>query len=100
MRIRPAAPFVCLAALLAACAARKPAPEEAQKWIDDVEQKLLALGVDAGRADWVKSTYITDDTEALSAKLDERAIGDRLLVISSLTPGERLLSFDCSWRDS
>ena len=26
------------------------------------------------RADWVKSTYITDDTEALAAKLDERAI--------------------------
>ena len=26
------------------------------------------------RADWVKSTYITDDTEAVAAKLDERAI--------------------------
>ncbi len=26
------------------------------------------------RADWVKSTYITDDTETLAAKLDERAI--------------------------
>ena len=74
MRIRPAAPLVCLAAFLAACAARKPAPEEAQKWIDDVERKLLVLGVDAGRGDWIKSTYITDDTEALSAKLDERAI--------------------------
>ena len=32
------------------------------------------LGVDAGRADWIKSTYITDDTEAIAAKLDERAI--------------------------
>ena len=35
---------------------------------------MLALGVDAARADWVKSTYITDDTELLAAKLDERAI--------------------------
>jgi len=49
-------------------------PEEARKFIDDVEQKLLVLGVDSARADWVKSTYITDDTETLAAKLDERAI--------------------------
>src|SRR5262249_6506952 len=52
----------------------KPTAEDARKFIDDAEQKLLALGVDAGRADWVKSTYITDDTELLAAKLDERAI--------------------------
>jgi len=68
---------VCLigsVAVLACCTARKPTPEEARKFIDDVEQKLLVLGVDSGRADWVKSTYITDDTETLSAKLDERQI--------------------------
>ena len=68
---------VCLigsVAVLACCTARKPTPEEARKFIDDVEQKLLVLGVDSGRADWVKSTYITDDTETLAAKLDERAI--------------------------
>ena len=28
----------------------------------------------AGRADWIKSTYITDDTEVLAAKLNEKAI--------------------------
>ena len=49
-------------------------PEEARKFIDDAEQKLPALGVESGRADWVKATYITDDTEALAAKADERAI--------------------------
>ncbi len=42
--------------------------------MDDAEQKLLLLGVDSARADWIKSTYITDDTEAIAAKLDERAI--------------------------
>jgi peptidyl-dipeptidase A len=68
-----------IACLLLACAgmagaAAKPTAEEARKFIDDAEQKLLALGIDAGRADWVKSTYITDDTEILAAKLDERAI--------------------------
>ena len=66
--------LICSAAVLACCTARKPTPEEARKFIDDVEQKLLVLGVDSARADWVKDTYITDDTETLSAKLDERAI--------------------------
>ena len=69
--------FACLVITLvslAGCGGRKATPEEARKFIDDAEQKLLALGVDAGRADWIKATYITDDTEAVSAKIDERAI--------------------------
>jgi peptidyl-dipeptidase A len=66
--------LVCLAAALAGAADRKATPEEARKFIDDAEQKLLALGIDAGRADWLKATYITDDSEILSAMLDERAI--------------------------
>ena len=54
--------------LLAAFAADpKATPEEARKFINDAEQKLLVLGVDAGRADWIKSTYITDDSEAVAA---------------------------------
>jgi peptidyl-dipeptidase A len=73
MKIRHIAPLLLACAGLAGAAA-KPTAEEARKFIDDAEQKLLALGVDAGRADWVKSTYITDDTEILAAKLDERAI--------------------------
>jgi peptidyl-dipeptidase A len=55
-------------------AAPKATPEEARKFINDAEQKLLLLGVDSARADWIKSTYITDDTEAIAAKLDEKAI--------------------------
>lgn len=61
-------------AVTAFAADPKATPEEARKFINDAEQKLLTLGVDAGRADWIKSTYITDDTEAVSALLDERAI--------------------------
>ncbi|MDE3164856.1 MAG: M2 family metallopeptidase [Acidobacteriota bacterium] len=66
----------CATALAAAVFAADPkaTPEEARRFINDAEQKLLVLGVDAGRADWIKSTYITDDTEAVSALLDERAI--------------------------
>jgi len=48
--------------------------EEAKKFIADAEAKLLEVNVEAGRADWVKDTYITEDTEILAAKADERAI--------------------------
>ena len=64
----------CTFAAMAFAADPKATPEEARKFINDAEQKLLLLGVDAGRADWIKSTYITDDTEAIAAKLDEKAI--------------------------
>jgi len=73
MHIRTACCAVLACGLLTG-AGRKPTPEEARKFIDDAEQKLLILGVDAQRADWIKSTYITDDTETVSAKLDERVI--------------------------
>jgi peptidyl-dipeptidase A len=59
---------------LTACSGSKPTPDEARKFADGMEQKLLLLGIDQSRADWIKSTYITDDTEAVAAKLDERAI--------------------------
>ena len=69
--------LACAAAALALAAFAadpKATPEEARKFINDAEQKLLTLDVDAARADWIKSTYITDDTEAVAALLDERAI--------------------------
>src|SRR4051794_8756022 len=74
MMIRHAAFLLGVCATLAAAADPKPTPADARKFIDDVEQKLLALNVDAGRADWIRSTYIIDDSEILAAKLDERAI--------------------------
>ena len=66
----------CVLFLLAftACSASKPSPADAKTFIDEAEKKLLALGVEAGRADWIKATYIIDDSEIVSAKLDERAI--------------------------
>jgi len=66
--------IVLLLGAALASAQKKPTPEEAKKFIDDAEQKLLLLGAEAGRADWVKSTYITDDTETIAAKLDEKVI--------------------------
>src|ERR1700736_6236964 len=52
----------------------KATPEQARKFINDAEQKLLLLSVDSAQADWIKSTYITDDTEAVAAKLDQAQI--------------------------
>ena len=54
--------------------AASPTVADARKFIEDAEARLLALNVDDQRADWVKSTYITDDTEAMAAQADERAI--------------------------
>jgi len=51
-----------------------PTAENAKKFVDDAEQKLLKLWIDTGRADWVKSTYITDDTEVLAALANEKSI--------------------------
>jgi peptidyl-dipeptidase A len=73
MKHRLAACLFC-AATLASAADPKPTADEARKWMNDVEQKLLILGIDSGRADWLRSTYIIDDSEILSAKLNERFI--------------------------
>jgi peptidyl-dipeptidase A len=55
--------------------AGKPATvAEAKAFLDEAEAKLLALATDAGRAAWVQSTYITDDTEILAAQANERLI--------------------------
>jgi len=47
---------------------------EAEKFIAEAEKKLFDLNIKYSRADWVKSTYITDDTEALSADANKAAI--------------------------
>jgi peptidyl-dipeptidase A len=48
--------------------------DEAEKFLADTEKRLLDLNIRAGRADWVKSTYITDDTEQLAAEANESLI--------------------------
>jgi len=48
--------------------------EEADKFLADAEKRLMDLNIKAGRADWVKSTYITEDTETLAAEANENLI--------------------------
>jgi len=70
---------------LATGADRPATPEEARQFIQDAEQKLLVLNIDAATADWIKSTYITDDTEGLAAKLDERSIAATVAYVKQAT---------------
>jgi peptidyl-dipeptidase A len=51
-----------------------PTVAEAKAFVEEVEAKLLALSVEESRTGWVQSTYITDDTEILHAKANERLI--------------------------
>jgi peptidyl-dipeptidase A len=55
-------------------AGKPPTVAEAQAFLDEVEARLLALSTESGRASWVQSTYITLDTEILSAAASERMI--------------------------
>jgi peptidyl-dipeptidase A len=52
----------------------KGTPAEAEQFVADAEKRLLELNIKYARADWVKSTYITDDTEALSAEANKQVI--------------------------
>ena len=51
----------------------KPTATEAQKFVEAAELHLLALATEQQRADWVKSTFITDDTEAMAARANQAA---------------------------
>jgi peptidyl-dipeptidase A len=59
---------------LTSCQNGAPSAEEARKFVDEAEPRLLALANEAGRAAWVQANFITQDTEALAAKANERAI--------------------------
>lgn len=51
-----------------------PTTAEAEKFMADVEKRLMELSIKSGSADWVKSTYITGDTETLAAEANEELI--------------------------
>ena len=46
-------------------------PEAARKFIEAAETKLFDLWIRASRAQWVQQTFITHDTEILSAQADQ-----------------------------
>ena len=76
---RPALVAACVAAAslrpqpaAAQASAGPPAPAAARAFVDSAERVLADLAVRANRAQWVAATYITGDTEQLSAEATER----------------------------
>ncbi|HEY8185692.1 MAG TPA: M2 family metallopeptidase [Pyrinomonadaceae bacterium] len=53
----------------------KGTPAEAEKFIAGAEKSLFDFSLRFNRADWVKSTFITDDTETLAADANKDLIG-------------------------
>jgi peptidyl-dipeptidase A len=74
-------------ALFTGCAHRaaQPGVEEAQQFLGGAEDKLLTLGVEDQQADWVHENFITDDTDALSAKADQRNIDESVRLAKAAT---------------
>ena len=69
-----------LVAILGACAvalwAAEPTVADAKKFLDDADKRLFDLSLENNQASWIQSTYITDDTEAVAARANERNIAE------------------------
>ncbi len=64
-----------MAMLVSACAEPGPTVEEARAFVDDAEVRLLEVWIEAARADWVQSNFITDETTAIAASAQTVVIG-------------------------
>ena len=74
-------PAASLPATAGAPALAPPTVDEARAFVADVEDALRRLWVARDRAAWVNQTYITEDTEALSAAGEEATaayVGDAI----------------------
>lgn len=58
----------------AASTTTKPTAADAKAFVARVNADLLKLYTDSARAEWVKNTYITEDTEILSADASEKVM--------------------------
>jgi peptidyl-dipeptidase A len=64
-----------LLSIVVLCAApAAPTVADAKKFLDDANARLLQLTNEAGQASWVQSNFITDDTEAMAARANEKQI--------------------------
>ena len=74
---RPAIVFLAIltaALTLAQTKAAAPTVASAKAFMDRAEAELLKLSTLGGRAEWVDETYITDDTDLLTAAENDRLI--------------------------
>ena len=76
-RLAVLAASLILAAIVPARAAAPAAtPGEATAFIERAESRLLTLWIDAERASWVYSTFITDDTALIQAQARQKVIDE------------------------
>src|ERR1035438_1112875 len=52
--------------------------QDARKFLEDAEQRLLVLANEAQQASWVQENFITSDTEALAALANQRATDEQV----------------------
>lgn len=69
--ISTAALAIALVSMPVAAQDVAPSIAEAEAFISKAEKDLYDFTVEAGRVQWINSTYITDDTDALAAKYGE-----------------------------
>ncbi|XPF93955.1 M2 family metallopeptidase [Colwellia sp. RE-S-Sl-9] len=46
--------------------------KDAETFLNNTEQDLIKLGIEANQAEWIYSNFITEDTEALSARVSQK----------------------------
>src|SRR2546430_6194504 len=50
------------------------APADAAKFLADVNESMKKLDIESNQAGWVQQNFITDDTEAIAARVNQRVI--------------------------
>ncbi len=76
MRTRFLVFVAALVPLVAGCSRAQSGPTaaDAQKFLDNVNETMRRLGVEQNQAGWVQQNFITDDTDALAARVNQRYI--------------------------
>ncbi len=74
----------------AASPANPPSAAEAQRFLDRANAELLEQATAASHAEWTEETYITDDTEATSARLNSQAAAVTLRLVAESHRFDRL----------
>jgi peptidyl-dipeptidase A len=72
-----------------------PTAGDAEKFIQAAEAHLLELGLAVNKAEWVKSNFITEDTEAIAASANEALLNAAVKYAKEAARFDKLeLSFD------
>src|SRR3989454_7196221 len=59
-----------LSGMSCAAPASAPTAADAKKFLDNVNDTMKRLEIEQNQAGWIAQTYITDDTEAISARVN------------------------------